>query len=223
MFHAPQTLAAEYLESVFHKHLGITRHMLIRAKADFIAADMPKGSFIVLEMKTGTEQLGARQISAYLRMLATQGGLYISPLEREAERDRILVHEDTETLPELVKVARPIEITYLNQKLVEGLLGNNGKYVLEQVLKVVKDVALETDWPLDRIDIRYVRDPEVKDWEYVLLLLVFSCDFDTADRHLHELYNQLDMLTAKLSDKEQKILQRMIFFDIETKASVSST
>jgi hypothetical protein len=67
-----------------------------------------------------------------------------------------------------------------------------------------------------------VRDPEVKDWEYVLLLLVFTCDFDTADRYLRELYNQIDTLSDKLRDDEKEILRRVIFFDIEAKASISS-
>jgi|GEM_PF-1550568 hypothetical protein len=223
MFHAPQTLVAEHPKSAFHEHLGIARQIPVRAKADFIVADMPKGSFTVLEMKTGTGQLGARQISAYLRMPAAAGGLYIFPLEREVKRDRILVHEDIETLPELVKIVRPIEISYLNQELVETLLGSQGKYVLEQVLRVVKDLALKMDWPLDRVEIRYIRDPEVEDWEYILLLLVFNCDFDTADRHLNELYNEIDVLTGKLSHEEQEALRRMIFFDIETKAGISST
>jgi hypothetical protein len=225
MFHAPQTLGAEYLKVGFHGHFKTARYLPVMAKAmaDFINADIAKGSFIILEMKRGTRQLGARQISAYWWMPATAGELYILPLERGVEQGRIHVHEDIETLPELIKVARPIEITYLNQELVEGLLGNNGKYVLGQVLKVVKDIALETDWPLDRVEIRYVRDPEVEDWEYVLLLLVFACDFETADRHLNELYNEIGVLTGKLSDEEQEALRRMIFFDIETKASISST
>jgi hypothetical protein len=222
MFHAPQILVAEYLKSAFHEHLGIARHMPVRARADFIIADTPKGSFIVLEMKRGTGQLGARQISAYLRMPVAAGGLYILPLEREVEQGRIHIHEDIETLPELVKVARPIEITYFNQELVETLLDNKGKRTLEKVLSLIKSSATELDWPLDRVEIRYVRDPEVKDWEYVLLLLVFTCDFDTADRYLRELYNQIDMLSDKLSDDEKEILRRVIFFDIEAKASISS-
>ncbi len=88
------------------------------------------------------------------------------------------------------------------------------------MLKVIKDAALE--WPLYRIEISYILDPEVKDWEYVLLLLVFTCDFDVANRHLHELYSEIDLLTNRLSTEEQEVLQRMIFFDIKTRASIPS-
>jgi len=224
-FYEPQTVCAEYVKAGFREHLEVASHISVRlkAKADFIIAGVSKGSFIVVEMKRSARQVGARQISAYLRMPVAAEALYIPSPERQVEQGRIFIHESIETLPELAKVARPIEITYLNQELVEGLLGNNGKYVLGQVLKVVKDIALETDWPLDRVEIRYVRDPEVEDWEYVLLLLVFACDFETADRHLNELYNEIGVLTGKLSDEEQEALRRMIFFDIETKASISST
>ncbi len=194
----------------------------IKTEADFIIADTAKGSFIVVEVKKGVRRVGARQMPSYLQMPVIAREYNILRPEMDVHPGAIFVHEGIETLPTLAKVARPIEIEYLNQKLVETLLGSQGKYVLEQVLSVVKDLALGMDWPLDRVEIRYIRDPEVKDWEYVLLLLVFTCDFDTADTHLHELYNQIDMLTGKLSNKEQEVLQRMVFFDIETRASVSS-
>jgi len=224
-FYEPQTVSAEYVKAGFREHLEVASHMSVRlkAKADFIIAGASKGSFIIVEMRRNVGQAGTRQILSYLRMPVVAEALYISSPERQVEQSRIFKHEDIETLPKLIKIARPIEISYLNQELVETLLGSQGKYVLEQVLSVVKDLALEMDWPLDRVEIHYVRDPEMEDWEYVLLLLVFTCDFDTADRHLHELYNQIDMLSGKLSDKEQEVLQRMVFFDIETKASISST
>lgn len=102
------------------------------------------------------------------------------------------------------------------------MLGSKGKYTLEKVLSLVKNSSAELDWPLTRVEICHVRDPEVEDWEYVLLLLVFTCDSDTANRHLYELYDHIDTLSRKLSDEEAEILQRMIFFDIEIKARISS-
>lgn len=195
---------------------------LIKTKADFIIADTAKGSFVVVEAKMGVGRVSARQMPSYLQMPVISGDRRIIRPEMEAHPSAIFIHQGIETLPEIAKVARPIEISYLNREHVETLLGSQGKYVLEQVLTVVKDLVLRMAWPLERIEIRYIRDPEVKDWEYVLLVLVFTCDFDTADTHLKELYNQIDMLTDKLSDKGQEVLQRMVFFDIETKAGVSS-
>lgn len=194
----------------------------IRAKADFIIADTSKGSFKVVEMKKRVGRVGIRQIPSYLRMPVIAGERYILRPKTDVHYGGILVHEKIETLPELVKTARPIEIFYPNQSLVETLLGSKGKFALGQVVSIVKNLAQERDWPLDRIEVRHVHDPEVKDWEYVLLLLVFTCDFDTADRHLHELYDQIDVLTGKLGDEEREILRRVVFFDIETKDSISS-
>ncbi|TET43156.1 MAG: hypothetical protein E3J60_00970 [Dehalococcoidia bacterium] len=195
----------------------------IKTKADFIIADTAKGSFLVIEAKKGVGRVGARQMPSYLQMPVIAEDRHILRPETDVQLGATFVHEGIGTLSRLAKVARPIEIEYLNREHVETLLGSEGKYVLEQVLSVVKDLALGMDWPLDRVEIRYTRDTEVEDWEYGLILLVFTCDFDTANRHLHELYNQIDMLTDKLSDEEQEILRRMIFFDIETKASIFST
>jgi len=183
---------------------------------------MEKGSFEVVEIKKSVGQAGARQISPYLRMPVIAGGHYILPPETEVGQSGIFILEGIETLPELIETARPIEISYLNRAAVETLLGSQGKHVLEKMLSLVKSSAVELDWPLDRVEVRYVRDPEVEDWEYVLLLLVFTCDFDTADKHLHELYNQTDMLSSKLNDEDQEVLRRMIFFDIKTEAIISS-
>lgn len=221
-FDRPQAFAKEYLKSDFRERLEITRNTPIRAKADFVFADTPKGSFIVLEVKKSVRRLNARQISSYLRMPIVSEGMYTIPPETEVSQGRIFSYEDIEALPELVKVARPIEVTYFNQELVETLLGNKGKRTLEKVLSLIKSSASELDWPLARVEIHYVRDPEVEEWEYILLLLVFTCDFETADGHLNELYNEIDVLTVKLSDEEQEALRRMIFFDIEAKASIPS-
>jgi len=176
-----------------------------RAEPDFVILDKAKGSFRFVEIKKGIWSVSARKTLSYV------------------QKRLALVDYGTETLSELTKVARPIEVEYLNQALVETLLGSTGKYVLGRVLSVVNRIARGADWPLDKIEVCYVHDSEVQDWEYVLLLLVFTCDFDTADRYLHELYDQIDVLNSKLSAEEQEILQRMIFFDIEAKASLSST
>ncbi len=194
----------------------------IKTKTDFIIADTAKGSFVVIEVKRGVGRVGARQMPSYLQMPVIAGEHHILRPETDVHHGAIFVHKGIETQPELAKVARPIEISYLNREHAETLLGSRGKSALGQVLSVVKSLAQGMEWPLDRVEVHYVRDPEVEDWEYVLLLLVFTCDFDTADRYLHKLYNQIDMLTGKLSDEEQEVLRRLIFFDIKTKASISS-
>ena len=114
-------------------------------------------------------------------------------------------------------VAAPIvEIVYRKRKYVEALLGDKGKRLLQKVIVLVEDTSLKQHWPLSHIEVTLVRDSEVQDWQYVLLLLFFNSDFDTADRCLHDFYGKLDLLAGRLDDKEQDILRRMLFFDVAT-------
>ncbi len=104
------------------------------------------------------------------------------------------------------------------QEETAKVLGNQGREVLNKVVGLIEDSASRFGWPIKGIEVRYTRDPEVEGWEYVLLVLEFSCPFEEADKHLHVLYNQLDALSAKLAKDEKLFLQRLIFFDIETAA-----
>ncbi|MBI4216395.1 MAG: hypothetical protein HY687_03260 [Chloroflexi bacterium] len=115
-----------------------------------------------------------------------------------------------------------VEIHYVGQAKVESLLGSLGKGVLKQVIRLVKSSTVDLRWPLARIEVRHTRDPEIKDWEFVLLVLVFNCSFDIANRHLHDFYGRLDALSGKLSREEDAILQKRLYFDIEPLASVSA-
>lgn len=204
-------------------YVGAVSLLHPEAKADFITSFTPKGGSGILEIKKRLKHLGTRQVFSYLRMPIRARGQYFLLPEMDVAKGEIFAHGNIETLPESIKVARPLEISYVNRETVESLLGDQGRRALGKVLSIVRSSAEELDWPLERLEIRYAHDPEVEDWEYVLLLLVFTCDFDTADRHLHELYNQIDMLIGKLHDEENEVLRRMIFFDIKTKADISSS
>lgn len=208
--------------AIFRSNLMKNMKMSFKSSAHLTARAEVKTDFVVTEMKRTISRASLEQLTAYLRMPLRVSVRHILPLKTDALYRSVFVHKRTETPPEFVKVARPIKVFHPNEELVLALLGSKGKYVLGQVIRLTKDLALEMDWPLDRIEIRYIRDLEVEGWAYILVLLVFSCDFDTAESHLHELYNQIDMLTEKLSDKEQDVLRRMIFFDIKTEASISS-
>ena len=215
-FHKPQSIVRE---DWVGRHMGtqgnsvMTHNVYLKAarrlgvpiktKANFIIADTAKGTFMVVEVKKGVVEVGAKQIAPYLRMPVMARGSHI-------------------LIPEPTEVSKPPKISYANQALVETLLGSHGRSALEKVLSLVKRSVAKLDWPLVEVEIRYVRDLEVKDWEYVLLMLVFTCDFDTADKHLYELYDQIDILIDKLSAEEQEVLRRMIFFDIKATVSIPS-
>ena len=98
-------------------------------------------------------------------------------------------------------IKRPsVNVSYDNKDSVFTLLGTKGKIVLNKVINLIQKEAEEENWPLVKIDIRYTRDFEVQDWEYVVLNLVFNCKFETADEYLEKIYSHLDGLIQELSN-----------------------
>jgi hypothetical protein len=135
-------------------------------------------------------------------------------------------HTEETFIQEVIKGAHEVrtdgphtKIEYKNRELVERILRNQGKLVLGRVIDLIINSIREGNWPLVKIQMRYVRDHEIADWQYVLIMLVFDSDFDSADRYLHDLYDKLDSLTEELSEEQQSILRRTLFFDAETTVS----
>ncbi len=79
---------------------------------------------------------------------------------------------------------------------------------------MIRDAAYYRNWPLVRLEIAHVEDKEIKNWRYVLIVLVFNRDFEAADGYLHNFYERLDSLAQVLDSEEQDILRRKLFFDI---------
>lgn len=109
-----------------------------------------------------------------------------------------------------------MEVIYVNQLDVEKLLGDKGKCVLDKVTFLLKKVSWEQNWPIIRIEISFVKDEEVKDWQYILLRFIFHSTFETADNYLHDFYQKLDTFADTLSEEDEDILRRMFFFDVGT-------
>lgn len=109
-----------------------------------------------------------------------------------------------------------IKVSYVNHDAVDALLGSQGKHVLEKVVNLVRNITQEEKWPLHKVGISLVKDPEITDWEYVLVLLCFDCDFKAADEYLHDFYKKLDVFVEKLDGEGQEIIQRMIYFDVQS-------
>jgi hypothetical protein len=126
-------------------------------------------------------------------------------------------------LEELDKTGIDIHISYINQDAIEALLGEVGKEVLKKTLGLIKNTASKFKWPLHKIELQYTSDIEVENWNYVLLVLSFESDFDTADEYLNLLDGELDRLATTMTDEEQDILQRLLYFDVETTTIVSSS
>ena len=107
-------------------------------------------------------------------------------------------------------------IVYKERTSVEALLGDKGKRVLWRVVNLIEDASQEYDWPLDHVEVIHTQDTEVENWRYILIVLVFDCDFEVADDYLHNLYEKLDCLSNALGSEELDILQRKLFFDVGT-------
>lgn len=116
-----------------------------------------------------------------------------------------------------------IQLSYINQDAIEALLGEEGKKVLHKSLELICEIARKFRWALSKIELQCSSDIEVKNWNYVLLVLSFESDIDTANEYLNLLYGELDRLATTLTDEEQDILRRLIYFDVETTAIVSSS
>ena len=126
-------------------------------------------------------------------------------------------------LERLDRAGTDINISYINQAAIETLLGEDGKKVLQKTIELICNTARKFKWPLYKIELQCTSDIEIKNWSYILLVLYFESDFDTADEYLNLLYVELDNLATTLTDKEQDILQRLVYFDVETIAIVSSS
>ena len=108
----------------------------------------------------------------------------------------------------------PIEF---NDRLsIESLLGTLGMDVLQRVLDLICDTSQNQNWPLVRIKVIHTKDFELPNWQYVLVVMFFASDFDTADNRLHELYNILDNLGSLLTNEEAEVIQKKLFFDVQT-------
>lgn len=107
-------------------------------------------------------------------------------------------------------------VVYKKQKTIEALLGDRGKHVLQRVIGLIEDASQEQSWPLTHVEVTPIEDAEVENWQYILIVLVFDCDFEVADDYLHNFYYELDSLLDAVSSEEQDILQRELFFDVAT-------
>lgn len=108
------------------------------------------------------------------------------------------------------------KVVYKKQEAIEALLGDRGKHVLRRVIDLMEDTSREQNWPLTHVEVSPIEDAEVESWQYILIVLVFDCDFEVADEYLHNFYHELDSLIDAVNSEEQDILQRKLFFDVAT-------
>lgn len=75
----------------------------------------------------------------------------------------------------------PIPIDWQTKPaVVDRLLGDTGRPLLNQLLERISQTAAQRQWPLKEIRVEHYQDPEV-DWEYLLLVMDFNCAYEEAD------------------------------------------
>ena len=118
--------------------------------------------------------------------------------------------------PGIIVLAPKTQVLFRNRASIETLLGDKGKRLLERLIGLIEDTSREKDWPLIRVEVNCIKDVEVRDWQYILFILIFDSDFESADKYLHDFYEILDLLIDTLDKEEQYIFRRMLFFDVGT-------
>jgi hypothetical protein len=108
-----------------------------------------------------------------------------------------------------------IDIVYKDQAAITSFLGNLGVGVLNKVTELICEKRDKDNWPIIRLEIILKTDIEDRNWNFILVNLVFDSDFKTADNYIHQLYKNIDELCSSISEAEQDILQKAIYLDVE--------
>ncbi|MFC1871738.1 hypothetical protein ACFLYF_05010 [Chloroflexota bacterium] len=127
-------------------------------------------------------------------------------------------HKASKVFPEPITVTKSVKASYIDKEAIDHLLNHIGRQVLSRIISLIEKVSRENAWPLDKIEIRYVKDHDVKDWEYILIRLFIDSDFNTADGYLHDLYKKLDILHKELNTEEKDSFQRLFYYDVTATA-----
>lgn len=128
-------------------------------------------------------------------------------------------------LPTLEPVIKKpfINVSYINRDSIDNLLGIKGKITLGKVVNLIQKEAEEENWPLTKIEVHHEKDPEVEDWEYLVIVLDYNSPFEDANKYLNMLYDRLDEVADRLAPDEKAILAELIYIDIKTNDEISSS
>ena len=175
-----------------------------------------KPFFNFVEVGNKTKQASHRQLFAYYWKY------YLNIEHSTVKPDsihQVILSESTK--PIIAKA--PIDVSFINPNDIDALLSIQGKPILNRMVKLIQDTAHEENWPLEKINIRHTRDFEVKYWEYIVIILVFNCTFETANTYLEDIYKRLDPLVVKLDSQARELIAKFIYLDIETTKNVQSS
>ncbi len=94
------------------------------------------------------------------------------------------------------------------------LLGKTARPVLDEVIELLRKVARERDWPLQRINIRYHQDIEFADWEMLIINPVFKARLEVAREYLLSFCQELDAFRDSLGKLKKRKFVQILTYEI---------
>jgi len=161
-----------------------------------------KGSSSHHWIKANIELDTLRQLQGYMRIYSPTSTLTLSSI----------------ALPD-VSISRIANIRYKNRDNIYSLLGDEGRIVLDRIIKLIHNIKQELNWPLKEVDIQCVQDAEIETWQYVLVVFIFICELDIAYNYLNAFYSKLDEFQESLTEVQETKLRELISFDVQMSLS----
>ena len=114
------------------------------------------------------------------------------------------------------RAAKQIPVIWrTEQSVVNRLLGETGRPLLDQLLAETQTVAAKRKWPLQKIKVEHYQDPEV-DWEYLVLTLDFDCPRPEAKKLWVNYLEVVGAMDDGLEGTAKDIFTKMIYYDFES-------
>ncbi len=107
------------------------------------------------------------------------------------------------------------KVSFEAREKINKLLGKSGVDYLQKVFALIQREAIEKGWPLREIVVRYQNDPEVKNWRYVVVTIMFDSSVEEAAGIMESLFPLIDSIRHIDLMKDRSFLEE-IFYDFET-------
>ena len=99
--------------------------------------------------------------------------------------------------------------------VVDRLLGDAGRPLLNKLLEQIKHTAAQRQWPVKAIKVEHYQDPEI-DWEYLLLVIDFDCPYEKAESLWRLcLETVIDDMRCNLKEPMKNLFSDMIHYEFE--------
>ena len=98
-------------------------------------------------------------------------------------------------------------------KRLRNLLGAGGLVLLEEVCASLQKFAEDGKWPLVSIEAGLIEDPEIENWDRVVLYLHVRSTTRDVEAFLDAVYEHLDCFERNLPETRLTTFRKLIFVD----------